>query len=201
MRARENIRGAAGRGGAAALARSAGLAVCTVPGGCEREKRQFQAPAPAANITQQVRLSTLQPGVPLPQVRGKNGYEENAYALNEGKTLFSAFNCLGCHGKNGGGGMGPPLMDDKGRYGSEPEQIYLTILQGRPNGMPSFAGKLTEDQTWKLAAYVRSLAGLARTDAAPGRDDNLQAGDPENTRERKKPSGSGGIPGSAEHPE
>ena len=31
-------------------------------------------------------------------------------------------------------------MDDKWIYGYEPEQIFATISQGRPNGMPAFGG-------------------------------------------------------------
>jgi cytochrome c oxidase cbb3-type subunit 3 len=34
-------------------------------------------------------------------------FEENAYMVSEGKRLFSAFNCVGCHA-HGGGGMGRP---------------------------------------------------------------------------------------------
>ena len=67
-------------------------------------------------------------------------YEENAYAIAEGKRLFSAYNCVGCHG-HGGGGMGPPLMDDNWIYGEEPEQIFSTLVEGRPNGMPTFGAE------------------------------------------------------------
>ena len=52
--------------------------------------------------------------------------------------------------------MGPPLMDDEWRYGGRIDQIAASIAEGRPNGMPSWRGKLTDDQIWKLAAYVRS---------------------------------------------
>ena len=37
----------------------------------------------------------------------------------QGKRLFSWYNCIGCHA-NGGGGIGPPLMDDEWIYGSRP---------------------------------------------------------------------------------
>ena len=67
-------------------------------------------------------------------------YEENAFALSEGKRLYSAFNCVGCHA-HGGGGMGPALIDDKWIYGHEPGQIFATIVEGRPNGMPSFGAQ------------------------------------------------------------
>ena len=41
----------------------------------------------------------------------------------------------------GGGGIGPPLMDDRWIYGSAPENIYASIVQGRPNGMPAWGGR------------------------------------------------------------
>ena len=39
-------------------------------------------------------------------------YYDNAEAVNTGKRLFGQYNCSGCH-SNGGGGMGPALMDDE----------------------------------------------------------------------------------------
>jgi cytochrome c oxidase cbb3-type subunit 3 len=116
----------------------------------------------------------------------KNLYEENAYALSEGKQLYSYFNCIGCHA-NGGGGMGPALMDDKWIYGSNPEQIFATIVEGRPNGMPSWRGRIPDYQVWMLAAYVRSLSGLVPKDAAPGRSDHMKGKKPENSIEAKQP--------------
>ena len=42
-------------------------------------------------------------------------------------------------------------------YGSQPGDIFLTIKQGRPNGMPSFQG-LPNEVIWQLTAYVSSLS-------------------------------------------
>jgi cytochrome c oxidase cbb3-type subunit 3 len=64
----------------------------------------------------------------------------------------------GCH-SHGGGGMGPALMDGKWRYGGRIDQIAASIAEGRPNGMPAWRGKLTEQQMWQLAAYVRPCPG------------------------------------------
>ncbi|HEX9981792.1 MAG TPA: c-type cytochrome [Thermoanaerobaculia bacterium] len=108
----------------------------------------------------------------------ENPYAYNAHAIAEGQRLYTWFNCVGCHA-NGGGGMGPPLMDVRWRYGSDPENIYATIMEGRPNGMPSFRGKIAEHQVWQLVAYVQSLSGNVPKDAAPGRTDDLQKGKPE----------------------
>jgi cytochrome c oxidase cbb3-type subunit III len=179
---------------------------------CKREERGFRVEAPSANRIDTVQLTTLQPGPSSNEIftlayktnppanssqpakdKGKtstkNEYEQNAYALSEGKRLFSSYNCSGCHA-NGGGGMGPALIDDKWIYGSQPDQIFATIVQGRPNGMPSFHGKVPDYQVWQIAAYVRSMSGLVPKDAAPGRNDDMQAGQPENSRKPEKPKDS-----------
>lgn len=77
-----------------------------------------------------------------------------------GKQLFQAFNCVGCH-FNGGGGMGPPLMDSKWIFGSEIEHIAASIREGRPGGMPAFRTLAPEEQIWQLSAYVKSLERTA----------------------------------------
>jgi cytochrome c oxidase cbb3-type subunit III len=175
------------------------LIACSViaVAGCKREERGFRVSPPQASVPDAVATTELHPAGGTSNARVKNEYEQNAQALNEGKTLFQQMNCVGCHA-NGGGGMGPPLIDDKWIYGSNPEQIHATILQGRPNGMPSFAGKLPDQQVWKLAAYVRSLGGLTGKDAAPGRDDDMKGKKPENTLEKQKPKSGGDLPKSAE---
>jgi cytochrome c oxidase cbb3-type subunit III len=154
--------------------------------GCEREQRQFSEPASSSAPVQSVRLTPQQPGPPTPVIATDAPYAENVYALNEGKRLFSAYNCEGCHFL-GGGGMGPPLMDDRWIYGSDPSNIFNTIVEGRPNGMPSFGSKIPRYQIWQLASYVRSLAGLTRPDVAPSRSDTMHAREPEANRKPEPP--------------
>jgi cytochrome c oxidase cbb3-type subunit 3 len=152
---------------------------------CEREERGFRVKTPDANRVNSKQLTTLQAGGPSPLPSVQNQYEDNAYALSEGKRLFSQMNCSGCHA-HGGGALGPALMDDKWIYGSQPEQIFATIEEGRPNGMPSFHGKLEDYQVWQLAAYVRSLSGNVSSDAIPGRDDDMHFGRPAQQKEVPK---------------
>lgn len=133
-----------------------------------------------------MRQSPLQAGPVVRQARLRSQYEGNAYAVSEGKRLFSQFNCVGCHG-HGGGAIGPPLMDAQWIYGSEPENIFASIVEGRPNGMPAFGGKISTTQVWQLAAYVRSMSGLLRKDVAPGRDDALQVAPQEQATTKQKP--------------
>jgi cytochrome c oxidase cbb3-type subunit 3 len=112
----------------------------------------------------------------LAKAEGPGPYDENAYSISQGQRLFSQYNCVGCHA-HGGGGMGPALIDDNWIYGSEPENIYNTILEGRPNGMPSFGGHIPEQQAWQIVAYVRSMGRLVPKAAASGRSDHLYSGE------------------------
>jgi len=174
------------------------LALLLLAGGCKREDRSFHVSVTEAGPPTGVRLSDLHPGLAAPPPHTVNGFEENALAVSEGKRLFSAFNCVGCHA-NGGGGMGPPLIDRQWLYGNAPEQIFATITEGRPNGMPAFGDKLTTQQIWQLAAYVRSMSGMISTNTAPGRSDHMKSNPPENSIDPARPA-SPPIPSSAERP-
>ena len=150
------------------------MAASLILGGCEREDREFRdEPAPAQQ-KQTISLSSLYPGEPNPPAQRTTQYEQSAYNVSEGKRLYTWFNCVGCHSQ-GGGGIGVPLMDDQWIYGSEPSNIFASIVEGRPNGMPSFRGKIPDQQVWQLASYVRSLGGLLRKDIDTGRSDAMQA--------------------------
>jgi cytochrome c oxidase cbb3-type subunit 3 len=151
---------------------------------CEREERAFRSDPPAGADAQQVSLSPQAPGGEPPEKQGSGKgaqYEANAYHVGQGKTFFARFNCNGCHA-NGGGGMGPALMDEKWIYGGSIEAIVATIRDGRPNGMPSFRGRIADEQIWQIAAYVRSMSRAVRKDVAPGRNDAITPGLSENRR-------------------
>src|SRR3954462_13502383 len=179
------------------------IASCIVVGvllftACKREERSFRVAPPAADKVQTNSISDLRPAGATPPPPVKNDYEENAYATSEGQRLFTSFNCVGCHA-HGGGGMGPALMDNKWIYGSEPQQIFSSIVEGRPNGMPSFRGKIPDYQVWQLAAYVRSVAGLGTSGASPGRSDEMKGATPPSSMPKQTPENSS-LPKSAEMP-
>ena len=156
---------------------------------CDRETRRFskgQSNAPAPQVAQ--RAGEIRPG------QNGEGFQEtastrtfegdNAFEVSQGKRLFRWYNCNGCH-SNGGGGMAPALMDDRWIYGHEPDQIYATIMEGRPNGMPSFKGRIPTDQAWQLVAYVRSMGGLSSKLVGGARSDSLPGAVPGESRRAK----------------
>ena len=145
--------------------------------GCKREEREYRNPLPQSTDEGAIVMSTNSPGGGPPVAWASSiakRHDGNAFDIGEGKRLFNWFNCSGCH-FNGGGGIGPALMDDQWIYGSSIENIAASIREGRPNGMPSFRGKIPQDQIWQIAAYVRSLAGLAPQSATPARSDDMNA--------------------------
>jgi len=151
---------------------------------CQREQRNLQpAPTRLAIYGDAARQSTLRPGGPVGrEVVVNNPYNATAYDISEGKRLFDWFNCSGCHA-DGGGGIGPPLIKDHWIYGGEPANLFDTIVKGRPNGMPSWGGRIPEYQVWQIVAYVRSMNGLQPTSATSTRPDTLES-NPHNLQNR-----------------
>ena len=171
------------------------LLAVTMTSACEREKRQFtQIPPTATPGASAILVSQLQPGPAIINPKIDAPYDNNAYAVSEGKTLFTTMNCAGCHFQ-GGGGIGPALMDDEWIYGSAPEQIFSSIADGRPNGMPAWKYRLGTQQIWELVSYVRSLSSLNPKGARSGRDDHMMVKTPEASTPNAKPKMATGGPG------
>ena len=72
--------------------------------------------------------------------------------------LFIAYNCMDCHGADGSGAMGPSLQDGRWHFGGTAGEVFQSIYEGRPDGMPSWGGRIGDDQIWRLVAYVQSLS-------------------------------------------
>lgn len=138
---------------------------CLLITGCRAEQKHVRGLPPGGSLLQGTQQSELQAGPPMPVRRVRNPFEGNAHAIGEGKKLYGQFNCSGCHA-NGGGAIGPAFIDDEWIYGSAAENIFSVIVEGRPQGMPTYGARITEDQVWQIVAYVRSMAGLSRDTAA-----------------------------------
>jgi cytochrome c oxidase cbb3-type subunit 3 len=116
-------------------------------------------PASGVGVGVAVRTTDLIAGPARDSSQVTNPYEGDQIALAEGERLYGWFNCAGCHGARGGGGIGPPFADAEWIYGGEPQNVFQSVVQGRPAGMPAFGGQIPDEQVWKIVAFVRSLAG------------------------------------------
>ena len=85
---------------------------------------------------------------------------KHAAAMRTASRLF-ALNCAACHGTDARGAPGiPSLRDDDWIYGSEPETILKTVLDGRIGVMPGLEAVLGGPEgTLDTAHYVLQLSG------------------------------------------
>lgn len=81
----------------------------------------------------------------------------NVQQAQEGRKLFIQYNCYSCHGGLAGGAMGPSLRDTTWKYGGSDQQIYASIHDGRPMGMPTWGSTLSDAQIKELIQYIRSM--------------------------------------------
>jgi len=112
--------------------------------------------------------------VSLVQTEIHNPYGGSDAAVEEGRFLYIRMNCAYCHAFDGTGGMGPDLTDNQWRYGSSDVDVFNTIYRGRAKGMPAWGPVLTEDQIWKLVAYIRALGGAAGSRYAGAHSDHTR---------------------------
>lgn len=137
---------------AVAVAASAALIAAS---GCTEAPK----PAPTGDGLVAIGRTYINPGPGSALVSEfRNPYEGNALAEQQGQRLYTWYNCAGCHGAKGGGGMGPPLRDPAWIYGGDPISIFESIVEGRPNGMPTWHGRIPDDDVWKIVAYIQSLS-------------------------------------------
>jgi cytochrome c oxidase cbb3-type subunit III len=148
---------------AAATVLNLGLLSCT-----EQRYHVFRGSPPEGQIMEGIRTTDLQPGLPTPAREVKNPHEGDPRNIMEGKRLYAWFNCSGCHGSNGGGSIGPPFMDDDWIYGGDNAAVFASIVEGRPQGMPAYGGRLADVDVWRLVSYVRYLSGREEPKAQIG---------------------------------
>ena len=117
-------------------------------------------PPQAGTATLVAHPGNIQAGLPAqhPLRVLANPREHDPRAAEEGKQLFVSYNCSDCHGGDGSGGMGPSLQDGRWHFGGSAGEVYESISEGRPDGMPSWGGRISDSQIWALVAYVRTLS-------------------------------------------
>jgi cytochrome c oxidase cbb3-type subunit 3 len=89
-----------------------------------------------------------------------SGQVEASEAAMAAQPLFVAL-CSACHMPDGTGNQalgGPNLTDGVWLYGSSPETVRQTIVNGRNGIMPPHGELLGDKRTKILAAYVYSLS-------------------------------------------
>ena len=105
-------------------------------------------------------------------------------AAAEGQRTFAA-TCQSCHGVGAQGDRerGAPALTARGfKHGDGDADLFRTIRSGVPGTqMPSYAA-LSDQQTWQLVAYIRSLQEAAAATGSPASGTASAAG---TTRRRR----------------
>jgi cytochrome c oxidase cbb3-type subunit III len=100
----------------------------------------------------------------------RNPFTGDQKAITQGAVLFRE-SCVFCHGVSARGGMrGPDLTTGTWSHGGSDAELAATITGGVPGtAMPP--NPTTEDETWQVVAYLRTLeqpAAAATGDARRG---------------------------------
>jgi mono/diheme cytochrome c family protein len=117
-----------------------------------RVNRRFHA---AAAIVIVVSTGLVACGEDAPY-RLSNGEEYPASIVERGAEIYRV-SCQSCHGAEGQGGRGEPLVDIWKSLTIEKHRT--TIIEGRGEKMPAFGDNLTVDEIDALIAFER--AGLS----------------------------------------
>jgi outer membrane protein assembly factor BamB/mono/diheme cytochrome c family protein len=88
----------------------------------------------------------------------KNPLTGQADMIAEGQLLYRKLGCRTCHGSAGAGDLGPSIIDADWKFGSDDDVLFRLIKGEIPDQtMPKNFTTLTDDQVWRLVAFVRSL--------------------------------------------
>ena len=100
-----------------------------------------------------------------PQVPETNPFTSDA-DIQQGAALFQT-HCSYCHGSFGEGGRGADLTAGIYRRGGRDPDLYNSIRYGIP-GSEMGPVRVTDDEVWKLVAYVKGLGSQGLLEKAPG---------------------------------
>jgi len=90
------------------------------------------------------------------QMPQENPYHGDAAAIAEGQEIFQSI-CAACHLPDGTGLVGPSLVDPYWKYGRSDHELFESVAEGRPGGMPPWGPQLGSEKIWKVLAFLETL--------------------------------------------
>ena len=126
----------------------------------------------AVGVSLMAQTPALPQSVPAEAKKMKAAFPSSQAAIDAGKQLYGKY-CRFCHGDTGAGDskmapktMQPPnLTDQTWTRGSSEGEIFWIIQHGAPPkyDMKGLKGKITDQDTWNLVHFVRSLGGVPKS--------------------------------------
>jgi putative heme-binding domain-containing protein len=99
---------------------------------------------------------------PIPET---NPFSSDA-DIKQGEALFQT-HCSYCHGSFGEGGRGADLTAGIYRRGGSDRELYTSVRFGVP-GSEMGPVRATDDEVWKMVAFVKRLGSQGLLEKAPG---------------------------------
>lgn len=103
-----------------------------------------------------------QQNTPIPET---NPFSTDA-DIKQGEALFQT-HCSYCHGSFGEGGRGADLTAGIYRRGGSDRELYTSVRFGVP-GSEMGPVRATDDEVWKMVAFVKRLGSQGLLEKAPG---------------------------------
>ncbi len=128
------------------------------------------APAPPAATPAAARPPSpapvnAQPAATAGSAKAPTGSPAVDASATQGKGIFDSQRCSGCHGQNGGGGVGPALTHISSQYPPAQLEALLKAPTAKMTAAGMVALTLNDADMKALVSYVASLGG-APTDSA-----------------------------------
>lgn len=110
--------------------------------------------------------------VPIPKdLPTKNPLDGNAAAIRDGMGIYRA-RCADCHGMDARGIRAPDLSQ-VWASGRTDDGLFRTLRTGVPGSeMPFVGARTSDDNVWRILAYLRTLAAPAPSDPPRGSAEN-----------------------------
>jgi mono/diheme cytochrome c family protein len=124
--------------------------------------------------------------IPLEAGRKTNPLPDTDEVASQGEEVFEG-SCAFCHGPDGRGGtsigrsMDPPAADLHSahvQHWSDGELFWIVQNGVSHTGMPAWKSSISEDDTWKLARFIHSLARANAGSAATANESQPQSQPP-----------------------
>lgn len=101
----------------------------------------------------------LHPQVELASAEEMAEIVKDPAKIAAGKEIYN-MRCLACHAADGGGLVGPNLVDDYWLHGGSPVDIAKVIYDGVPaKGMIAWKSQLSVEEIYAATAFIYSLHG------------------------------------------
>lgn len=99
-------------------------------------------------------------------------YAENPDLAKEGKKKFGYWSCTQCHGPNGGGQVGPSIIDDRWQYSKHvtDKGMFETIAHGSDMGMQAWHQQTSGNPELLPTDDILKIIGWLRTQYQGGDD-------------------------------